>query len=114
MFLCGALALLATGGCDKASDRKTGTSAQAGDLLVLEYEEIDLIPGAEKQVKVKSGKADTAEAPKDSGVTAKVEGDHLVVAAGKDAKEGTHNVAVKGGKKDATLKVKVKKETTDK
>ena len=114
LFLCGALALLANAGCDKASDKKASGSSQAGDVLVLEYEEIDLIPGAEKQVKVKSGKADTAEAPKDSGVAAKVEGDHLVVAAGKDAKEGTHTVAVKGDKKDATLKVKVKKEATGK
>jgi len=114
MFLCGTLALLTSAGCDKASDKKASGSSQAGDVLVLEYEEIDLIPGAEKQVKVKSGKADTAEAPKDSGVTAKAEGDHLVVAAGKDAKEGTHTVAVKGGKKDATLKVKVKKDGTAK
>ena len=114
LFLCGVLALLANVGCDKASDKKAAGSSQAGDVLVLEYEEIDIIPGTEKQVKVKSGKAETAEAPKDMGVTAKVEGDHVVVATGKDAKEGTHTVAVKGGKKDATLKVKVKKEATGK
>jgi hypothetical protein len=115
MFLFGTLVLLASAGCDKPSDKKGTGSAQGGDVLVLEYEEIDLIPGTEKPVKVKSGKADTAEAPKDSGVTAKVEGDKVTVAAGKDAKEGTHEVKVKGGQaKDATIKVKVKKDTASK
>jgi len=115
MFLCGMLTLLAIAGCDKASDKKGSGSGQGGDVLLFEYEEIDLIPGAEKQVKVKSGKAETAEAPPDSGVTAKVEGDKLTIAAGKDAKEGTHEVKVKGGKaKDATIKVKVKKDAAGK
>ena len=114
VLLCGALTLLAAAGCDKADSKKGGSSGNGGDLVVLEYEEIDLVPGADKQVKVKSGSAKTAEAPKDSGVTAKVEGDHLTVAAGKDAKEGVHQVTVKGGKKDATLKVHVKKDAAGK
>jgi len=111
LFLCGALTLLAAAGCDKADSKKGGNG---GDVVVLEYEEIDLIPGSDKQVKVKSGSAKTAEAPKESGVTAKVEGDHLTIAAGKEAKEGIHQVTVKGGKKDATLKVHVKKDAAGK
>jgi HSP20 family molecular chaperone IbpA len=50
-----------------------------------------------------------AEVPADSGVTAKVDDGKLTVSAAKDAKEGSHNIAIKGGKKDATLKVNVKK-----
>jgi hypothetical protein len=109
-LLCAPLTLLAATGCDKPDSKSGGTTGSGGDLVVLEVEEIDLIPGAEKQVKVKSGSAKTADAPKDSGVTAKVEGDHLTVAAAKDAKDGAHQVTVKGGKKDTTLKVNVKKE----
>jgi hypothetical protein len=89
----------------------SGPSTTGGDeVLVVEYEEIDIIPGAEKQVNVKSGKAASAEAPKDSGVTAKVEGGKVAIAAAKEAKEGTHEVKVKNAKgKEATVKVKVKK-----
>jgi hypothetical protein len=112
LFL-GTLALLVGTGCtgDKDKDKKKTDSAKDGDVLVLEYEEIDLIPGEDaKEVKVKKGKASTAEAPKESGVTAKVEDGKLTVSAAKDAKEGTHEVKVKDSKgKDATLKVKVKK-----
>ena len=72
-------------------------------------DEFEIIPGAEKDVKVKSGKAESAESPKDSGVTAKVADGKVTISAAKDAKEGTHEVKVKGGKKDATIKVKVKK-----
>ncbi len=69
-------------------------------------EEIVLVPG-QKDVKVKTGKAESAEAPKDSGVTAKVAEGKVTITAAKDAKEGTHEVKVKGGKTDATIKVKV-------
>jgi hypothetical protein len=77
-----------------------GSSPTTGgdEVLLLEYEEIDLIPGAEKQMKVKTGKAASAEAPKDVGVTAKVEDGKLAIAAAKDAKEGTHEVKVKDAK----------------
>jgi hypothetical protein len=108
--MVGALMLLAVAGCSK-KDKDTKKDADGGsgdDVVVLEYEEIDLIPGAEKEVNVKSGKAEKAEAPEGSGVTAKLEGKKLTVSAAKDAKEGTHNVTVKGGKKDVTLKVNVK------
>jgi hypothetical protein len=58
---------------------------------------------------VKSGKAETAEAPEKSKLTTKVEDDKVTVAAPRDAKEGTHQVTVKGGKKEVSLKVNVKK-----
>jgi hypothetical protein len=99
-----------TGTGAHATSTGTGGTATGGDVLVLEYEEIDIIPGGEeKHVKVKSGKAEKAEAPADSGVTAKVDDGNVTVSASKEAKAGTHEVTVKGGKKDTTLKVHVKK-----
>ena len=66
--------------------------------------------GEPKAVKITKGKAEKAEAPEGSGVTTKVEDGKVTVSAGKNAKEGTHEVKVKGDKgKEATLKVKVKK-----
>jgi hypothetical protein len=110
LLLFEALAVLGVSGCSPEDSKKSPGSTKGPEVLVLEYEEIDLIPGGEKQVRVKTGKAESAQAPKDSGVTAKAEGDKLTVSAGKDAKEGTHTVTVKGGKaKDATVKVNVKK-----
>jgi hypothetical protein len=109
LFVCGAFTLLAAPGCKKKDADKAETGGKDGDVLVLEYEEIDLIPGDSKEVKVKSGKAETAKAPDESKLTAKVEGNKVTVEAAKDAKEGTHQVTVKGGKKDVTLKVNVKK-----
>jgi hypothetical protein len=94
------------------------TSAPKGsevvEVLELDLYEVDLVPGTDKDVKVKTGKAESVEAPKESGVTAKVADGKVTVSAAKDAKEGTHEVKVKGGKKDATIKVKVKKVATDK
>jgi hypothetical protein len=113
MLLFAALALLVASGCsgDKDKDKKKNGGDKDGDVVVLEVEEIDIIPeGEPKTVKIKKGKGEKTEAPEGSGVTAKVEDGKVTVSAGKDAKEGTHEVKVKGGKgKDATLKVKVKK-----
>jgi hypothetical protein len=111
VLLFGALTLLTATGCDKLSDSKKASTAGTGtEVLLLEIEEIDLIPGSEKPVTVKTGKATTADAPKDSGVTTKVEGHTVTIAAAKDAKEGTHTVTVKGDKgKEAVVKVHVKK-----
>ncbi len=107
-----ALAILVAVGCSNPDNKaKAKTDADKGDgIVVLEIDEIELFPeGEAKSVKVKKGKAEKAEAPAGSGVTAKVEGDKVTVSAGKDAKVGTHEVKVKGDKKDATLKVNVKK-----
>jgi hypothetical protein len=106
-LLCVALTLPGVAGCSPG----TSTGKGGDEVLLLEYEEIDIIPGAEKQVSVKTGKPVTAEAPKDSGVTAKVEGGKVTVAASKDATEGTHEVKVKDAKgKEAKVKVKITKQ----
>jgi hypothetical protein len=106
MVLVAGAAVLATSGC-KDGAKPAGT----GDVLVLEYETIELLPGGEKHVKVKTGKAETVDAPVDKGITAKTDGGSVTVSAAKDAKEGMHTVTVKGGKaKDATIKVEVKKD----
>jgi hypothetical protein len=103
-----ALVLAFVTGCSS-----TPTSAPKGtetvEVLTFEVDEFELIPGADKDIKVKTGKAESAEAPKDSGVTAKVADGKVTISAAKDAKEGSHEVKVKGGKKDAIIKVKVKK-----
>jgi hypothetical protein len=105
-LLCVALTLTGVAGCSPG----TSTNKGGDEVLLLEYEEIDILPGAEKQVHVKSGKAVSAEAPKDAGVTAKVEGGKVTIAASKDATEGTQEVKVKDAKgKEATVKVKIKK-----
>jgi hypothetical protein len=116
---CAALSLVLVSGCpaEKKSPGapKGGTPEVASkggdtaDLLVIETEEIELLPGAEKDVKVKAGKAQSADAPKDAGLTAKVHDGKVTVSAGDDAKAGTHEVKIKGAKNEATLKVNVKK-----
>ena len=112
VFLCGAFTLLAVPGCKKKDADKANGDGK-GDVIVLEYEEIDLIPGGKKEVKVKSGKAESAEAPEKSKLKTKVEENKVTITAPKDAKEGTHKVTVKGDKKDATLKVNVKKKDSE-
>jgi hypothetical protein len=103
-----ALALAFVSGCGSTSTSAPQGSG-ANDVLWFEVDEIVLVPGTDKDVNVKTGKATSAEAPKDSGITAKVADGKVTISAAKDAKEGTHEVKVKGGKKDALIKVKVKK-----
>lgn len=93
-------------GCSSSS-----SSVNSGaEVLVLEVMEIELVPDSQKDVKVKSGKAEKAEGPAaGTGVTAKVENNKVIVAASKEAKEGTHTVKIHGGTKDVELKVKVAK-----
>jgi hypothetical protein len=95
-LFCAALALVLVSGCGPATTTAPKGSGVA-DVLVFEVEEIDIVPGTDKDVKVKTGKAESAEAPKDAGLTAKVADGKVTVSA------------AKGGKKDATIKVKVKK-----
>ena len=106
LLLCGALALVFAAGCASPTSAPSGPG---GELLVFESEEIEIFPDSEKEVKVKSGKAESAEAPEGSGLKATVADGKVKIAAGKEAKEGEHKVTVKGGKKDATITVKVKK-----
>jgi hypothetical protein len=109
-----AAAVLTVSGCGGPGDsvKQTGGTTPGTDVLILEVEEIDLVPGEKREVKLKAGKADTADAPKESGVSVKTDtdGKTVTITADKDAKEGTHQVTVKGGKaKEAALKVHVKK-----
>lgn len=106
-FVLGAVTVaLGSVGCDTNKAKPSG----ADDVLVIESEEIILEPGAEKVVAMKQGKAATAEVAKDSGISAKVDGDKVKVTADKDAKEGPASVTVKNAAgKTATLKVNVKK-----
>jgi hypothetical protein len=115
MLLLVAVSLIAALGCQrkagetKPGDANAGAAAQAGDVVLLEYDEIDIIPGAEKQVAVKSGKAVSAEAHAGSGITAKVEDNTVKISAAADAKEGAHAVKVKDEKGNETaLKVNLK------
>jgi hypothetical protein len=103
-----ALSLALVSGCNPATSGAPKGSETA-EVLVLDVYEIDIVPGTDKAVQVKTGKAESAEAPKESGLTARVADGKVTVSAAKDAKEGTHEVKVKGGKKDATIKVNVKK-----
>lgn len=118
LFLLAAGLMLAAGCNEGKTDKKPvdkqSNAADKGDDLVLvpvvlEVDEIDIIPGEEKQVKVKSGKADGADVPADSGLKATTADKVLTISAAKDAKEGTHKIAVKSGKvTPAILKVNVK------
>ena len=63
-------------------------------------------PSPRMHVKIKSGMVEGVELPKDSGLTVKVEGDDVTISASKDAKEGTHQVTVRGSQgKKATIQV---------
>jgi hypothetical protein len=109
-----ALTLALASGCNPATSNSSKGSGIA-EVLVLEMAEIEILPGTEKDIKVTTGKAESAEAPKESGLMAKVADGKVTVSAAKDAKEGTHDVKVKDAKgKDATVKVKVKKDAAAK
>ena len=107
-LFCAGLTLVLVSGCGPTT---TGgpKGSEVAEVLVLDVYEIDIVPGTDKAVHVKTGKAESAEAPKEAGLTAKVADGKVTISAAKDAKEGTHDVKVKAGKKEATIKVKVKK-----
>jgi hypothetical protein len=107
-LFCAALTLALASGCGPATTSAPKAS-EVAEVLLLDVYEVDITPGTDKDVKVKTGKAESAEAPKDAGLTAKVADGKVTISAAKDAKEGTHEVKVKGGNKDATIKVNVKK-----
>jgi hypothetical protein len=114
LFLLAAGLMLAAG-CNegktdkKPVDQRSNAADNGNDPILLEVDEIDIIPGEEKQVKVNSGKADGADVPADSGLKVTTADKVLTISAAKDAKEGTHKIAVKGGTaKPAILKVNLK------
>jgi len=107
LFVLAAGLMLAAGCGENKPDNKS--TATDNVPVLLEYEEIDIIPGEVKQVKVKSGKADGVDVSADSGVTATTADNVLKISAAKDAKEGTQKISVKSGKaKPAILKVNIK------
>ena len=110
-----AVGLMLAAGCNegktdkKPVDQQSNAADYGNDPVLLEVDEIDIIPGEEKQVKVNSGKADGADVPADSGLKVTTADKVLTISAAKDAKEGTHKIAVKGGTaKPAILKVNLK------
>ncbi len=64
--------------------------------LDISVETVNLRPGAEGTVKIVSGKAKGATAPKNSGLTVRSEGDKVVIAAPKTARPGKYTVAIAG------------------
>jgi hypothetical protein len=115
-LLAAGLMVLATVGCTPSTTGKKDKDTGKTEAVVLEVEEITIIPGEEpKSVKVKKGKVDSVEPPKeDSGVTAEVKDGKVEVKADKKAKPGSHEVTVKGKDgKPAKLKVTVKKKAAE-
>jgi len=114
LFLLAAGLLLPAGCSESKSDKKPADKQSKAEdkgeeIVLLEVDEIDIIPGEEKQVKVKSGKADAANAPADSGLKATTADNVVTVSAAKDAKEGTQTITVKSGNATpAILKVNLK------
>jgi hypothetical protein len=51
---------------------------------------------SEWHVKIVSGIAESVETPKDSGLTATLEGNSVKISAAKDAKAGPHQVRIPG------------------
>lgn len=69
-----------------------------------------MVPLEELHLKIATGKAESVEVPKDSGLAAKLDGNGVKITASKDATEGTHQVKVKDAKgKESIVKVTVKK-----
>ena len=108
------LALLAIPGCEspKAGPALAKPAKAPDQPVVLEYREIDLIPG-EKTVKVKSGTAKSAKAEKESGLVAQADNDSVTVAATKDAQVGDCRIIIKNGKAKGLLTVHVKAANSD-
>ena len=83
--------------------------ARDSDALLLDTDVLEIVPLSEMHVKIKSGLVEGVELPKNVGLTAKVKGDDVTISASKDAKEGTHQITVRGSKgKKATIQVHLK------
>jgi hypothetical protein len=99
----------AVAGVKEAIAAKEAAARREG-VIVLEKDILDIVPLSEMHVKIVNGVAESTETPKESGLTAKVDGKTLTIHAGKEAKSGAHEIKVKGAKGEQTiLKVNVKK-----
>ncbi len=94
----------------KSGSGTPATPAHSNEDLVVETAVLDIVPLSELHVNITSGKAEGVEVPKESGLTAELDGKGLKIAACKDAKEGAHQIKVKGANgKETIVKVNVKK-----
>jgi hypothetical protein len=85
------------------------TPARSDEELVMETGVLDIVPLSELHLNITSGKAESVEVPKESGLAAELDGKGVKIMASKDAKEGTHQIKVKGAKgKEAIVNVTVK------
>ena len=88
---------------------KSSPADKSNGSFTLEKDVLEIVPLSELHVKIVSGIAESVETPKDSGLTATLEGDSVKISAAKDAKSGPHQVTVRDAKgKRATLNVSVK------
>ena len=94
----------------KPGSGATAKPAGSNENLVMETDVLEIVPLSELHLNVKSGKAESVEAPKDSGLTAELDGKGVKIAASKDAKEGPVQIKIKGAKgKETVVTVNVKK-----
>ena len=112
LFILGLIASGVFSSCSPPPIRTAG----GNDIVVLEFEQIDLEPGAQMVVRLKQGRATKAEAPKGSGLTARLPtvptASEITITAAPDAKEGSSDVTVSSlSDMTITLKVNVKKKT---
>ena len=110
LFVLGLIASGIFSSCSPPPIRTAGSD----DIMVLEFEQIDLEPGAQRVVRLKQGRAANAEAAKESGLTARLPtvptASEIIVAAAPDAKEGSSHVTISNlSGMTVTLKVIVKK-----
>ncbi|MGO9114713.1 MAG: hypothetical protein ACLP9L_36315 [Thermoguttaceae bacterium] len=91
----------------------SGTAAMPAhndDDVVAEYSLFDIIPLSEQHLNIKSGKAKSVDVPKESGLTAELDGNGVKIVASKDAKEGTYQIKLTSAMgKETIVKVNVKK-----
>ena len=93
----------------KGGATKSSLPDKGNGNLALEKDVFEIVPLSELHVKIVSGVAESVETPKDSGLTATLEGNSVKISAAKDAKAGLHQVTVRDAKgKQATLSVSVK------
>ena len=78
-------------------DARKSSSDDAGNgSFALEKDVLEIVPLSELRVKIVSGIAESVETPKDSGLTATLEGNSVKSSAAKDAKAGPHQIRIPG------------------
>ena len=94
----------------KPTGGTSATLASSNEGLVMETGVLDIVPLSEMHLNITSGKAESVEVPRESGLTGELDGKGVKITASKDAKEGIYQIKVKGPKGTETIvKVNVKK-----